>query len=101
MLLINEIAQSLSISLADALLSVASTEEKQVYLQWQKIWHLALKLTTSLLDRASHHFVPSALNFTGVHQERIAQVLARGREIVNVHFLPSSLSLFRLWTYST
>ena len=75
-LLVNGVSQSLSISLADALLSMLSgnTPEKQLYHQWCGLWQLSLKLMASLLDSLGHQFISHALDFTGVNQERLTKV---------------------------
>ncbi len=39
-----------------------------------ELWLLAVKLTTSLLQSLGHQFLSHALDFVGVHQERLAAV---------------------------
>lgn len=82
----NGVSQSLSISLADALLSMLSPssstampgevqqERRQVHQQWLGLWQLSLKLMSSLLDSLGHQFIAHALDFTGVNQERLVKV---------------------------
>ena len=75
-LVVNGVSQSLSISLADALLSMLSGEvqDKQLHHQWQGLWQLSLNLMSSLLDSLGHQFISHALDFTGVNQERLIKV---------------------------
>ena len=75
-LVVNGVAQSVSVSLADALLSMLSvdTQEKQLHQQWHCLWQLSLKLMASLLDSLGHQFISHALDFTGVNQERLIKV---------------------------
>ena len=91
-LVVNGVSQSLSISLADALLSMlspsslsssssslapageAQQERRQLYQQWVVLWQLSLKLMSSLLDSLGHQFIAHALDFTGVNQERLVKV---------------------------
>jgi hypothetical protein len=91
-LVVNGVSQSLSISLADALLSMLSPsstssssslatpgeaslqERRQVHQQWVILWQLSLKLMSSLLDSLGHQFIAHALDFTGVNQERLVKV---------------------------
>ena len=91
MLVVNGVSQSLSISLADALLSMlspsssssssslatageAQQERRQLHQQWIVLWQLSLKLMSSLLDSLGHQFIAHALDFTGVNQERLVKV---------------------------
>ena len=90
MLVVNGVSQSLSISLADALLSMlspssssssslapageAQQERRQLHQQWVVLWQLSLKLMSSLLDSLGHQFIAHALDFTGVNQERLVKV---------------------------
>ena len=78
MLVVNSVSQSLSISLADALLSmlsVDSSQQKQLHQQWRGLWQLTLHLMSSLLDSLGHQFVSHALDFTGANQERLVKVI--------------------------
>ena len=74
--MVNGVSQSLSISLADALLSMLSGDAhvKQLHQQWLGLWQLSLKLMSSLLDSLGHQFISQALDFTGVYQERLVKV---------------------------
>jgi hypothetical protein len=100
-LVVNGVSQSLSISLADALLSMLSPssssssssatpgeasqqERRQVHQQWVVLWQLSLKLMSSLLDSLGHQFIAHALDFTGVNQERLVKVRdEQEQDIVN------------------
>ena len=81
MLAVNGVSQSLSISLADALLSMLSGEaqERQLHQQWLSLWQLSLKLMSSLLDSLGHQFISHALDFTGVNQERLVKVTIKNK----------------------
>ena len=82
----NGVSQSLSISLANALLSMLSPlsstaapgevqqENRLVHHQWLGLWQLSLKLMSGLLDSLGHQFIAHALDFTGVNQERLVKV---------------------------
>ena len=41
---------------------------------WHRIWHLTLKLSTTLLSSLGHQCVPHSLDFTAVYQERMNKV---------------------------
>ena len=41
---------------------------------WHRIWHLTLKLSTTLLSSLGHQYVPHSLDFTAVYQERMNKV---------------------------
>ena len=74
--MVNGVAQSLSMSLSDALLSMLGEEaqDKQLHHQWRGLWQLSLKLMASLLDSLGHQFISHALDFTGVNHERLIKV---------------------------
>ena len=42
--------------------------------QWLTVYHHGINLMTSLLTTLKYNFLQDALNFVGVHQERMAQV---------------------------
>ena len=90
-LVVNGVSQSLSISLADALMSMLSPsssssssslatpieiqqDRRQVHQQWVGLWQLSLSLMSSLLDSLGHQFIAHTLDFTGVNQERLVKV---------------------------
>ena len=57
---------------------------------WHRIWHLTLKLSTTLLSSLGHQCVPHSLDFTAVYQERMNKVRTPS-------YLTHSTSLCNLW----
>ena len=56
-------------------LSSSSSSSSSSLRQWQSIWLLSVKLTSSLLSSLRHHFIPHALSFVGVFAERLTKAL--------------------------
>ena len=44
------------------------------YIAWPGVYRLCVSLNTSMLATLHHAYMPDALNFFGVHRERIVQV---------------------------
>ena len=46
---------------------------------WSRVWQLALAVMGSMLRTLRHGFLKEALDFAGVHRERLAEVIVRTR----------------------
>lgn len=42
--------------------------------KWVNVYHLSIMFMQSMLDSLSHDFLDNALDFIGVHHDRIGQV---------------------------
>ncbi len=57
-----------------AVTGALQTKAALLPLEWQRAWHLSLKLAAALLGSLGHQMVPHTLDFTGVYQERLTKV---------------------------
>ncbi|XP_064385444.1 nucleoporin NUP188-like isoform X2 [Halichondria panicea] len=66
-----------------------------------ELWLLAVKLTTSLLQSLGHQFLSHALDFVGVHQERLAASLDLYQTIKDLQCLQESEVVCRFFVTLT